>query len=253
MVTSRRHVVNEQDRYGGYSKQPMSRISIDDSIDTSNDSYSTYNNERIDNGYSARIQNSSRRAAEKEQPVIPEPIQYSTNRMIYPKTAEFVGTSVGISRRKKTAKREAEDLMPSIKTRKLLQENIELEQRVRTKGQTKVQGKTKAVLVAYIAVVMVIAVVVIATGIAISGANLSIGQLESKIADKNSIITTQQGELDRLSDSTTLTGLATDLGMVKTDNVREMELVPVTDPIVYEKKTNWFDKFCDWLSGIIGG
>ena len=52
---------------------------------------------------------------------------------------------------------------------------------------------------------------------------------------------------------TYITGAAVEGGMEKVTNTTEVELLPSAEPMKYEGRTNWFDKFCDWLSGIIGG
>ena len=46
---------------------------------------------------------------------------------------------------------------------------------------------------------------------------------------------------------------ATEMGMVKTEDATKIELIKISDKTSYEERTNAFDRFCDFISGIIGG
>ena len=50
-----------------------------------------------------------------------------------------------------------------------------------------------------------------------------------------------------------IVGAAVGEGMEKIKLPAEVQLIPTTEPVKYEGRTNWFDKFCDFLSKIIGG
>ena len=60
-------------------------------------------------------------------------------------------------------------------------------------------------------------------------------------------------KLSYLGDELTITGAATELGMVKTDDATEIELIDYVDGASYEARTGAFDKFCDFVSKVFGG
>ena len=60
-------------------------------------------------------------------------------------------------------------------------------------------------------------------------------------------------KLSYLGDELTITGAATELGMVKTDGATEIELIDYVDGASYEARTGAFDKFCDFVSKVFGG
>ena len=150
--------------------------------------------------------------------------------------------------------RESEDVMPSIKTRAYMTEKPEeIEKVSRSESKEGLQSKTKLMLAIYVATVIVLAAIVIATGIAISGAENSVSSLEYQLSQKNAVIAGQQAEIAALGDDTYLTGAAVENGMQKVDNAIEVDLIDLGGTVDYEARTNWFDKFSDWLSKIIGG
>ena len=249
MITTRRQVVNEQDRYGGYASQPVSRINvdIDEEKDFRSNDFVRYESRR----FSPTVGTEKSERFESD-------LRYS-ERPKYPGLDEYVGLPETSSKSAaKTAKkrmpRESEDVMPSIKTRAYMTEKPEeIEKVSRSESKEGLQSKTKLMLAIYVATVIVLAAIVIATGIAISGAENSVSSLEYQLSQKNAVIAGQQAEIAALGDDTYLTGAAVENGMQKVDNAIEVDLIDLGGTVDYEARTNWFDKFSDWLSKIIGG
>lgn len=226
MVSTRRQIISEQDRYGGYNAMPINKaVDLKQEVEAPR--------EEIQYDRVVRIPDN------QIQP------NYSTRRD-YPATAEFVGTvSAPI---KKLGVRKQEDIMPVIRSKpKFVSESAP-----EKNAKQKVAGKTKAILALYMAIVVILSAIVIGTGLAISNANESVGQLENELAAKNAIILQQNKNLDELSDALMIENIAKEMGMVKAGEANEITLMPIVDPIKYESRTNWFDKFCDWIGMIFG-
>lgn len=239
MIMTRRQINNEKDRYGGYIQRtdaPKDTVEVDLDVDP-----------EVELSFSRRTPAAPVR--EREVPV-QKPL-YSTSD--YGKTAEYVGNVAYPTRKKRTVPRETEDVMPSIKTQAYMTEKPEVTPApVEKKEKKAVLGaKTKAMLAVYVAAVVILAVVVIATGLALSSGTASLSALERGIAERNRIIAGQVSDLTSLENDATITGMATDQGMKKADVATEIELLPVVDTPDYSARTNWFDRFCDWLSKII--
>lgn len=237
MVKTRRSIVDEKDRYGGYiPRADIEREPVEVDLNVDPDTELSFSRK-------SPVENAQR---EQKSP-------YSS--ADYGRTAEFVGNVAYPTRRKRTVPRQPEDIMPSIKTQAYMTEKPqEIEQPVARKEKEKktvLNAKSKAMLAVYIAAVVVLAVVVIATGLALSSGTAKLDALESAVAGRNAIIADQMTELNGLENESTLTGMATDLGMVKSDVATEIELLPVVEPVDYQPRTNWFDRFCDWLSNLI--
>lgn len=267
MISSRRRVVNENDRYGGYSSQPTfgaevdnyndSRVELDLDYDYSSDRNSranSYSSNRT-SSYSDRI-SSSRDTS---------PVSYSP-RLDYEEYDNRVNTvsipAPTYKSRKTPKRRDAEELMPSIKTRSYSRssneseevlEKIEKKPRARVSQKQETSSNTKLMLGIYLAVILILAAVVIGTGVAINSSSASIDSLENQVSIKNDELTKTIFELEKITDDTYIMGAASQNGMEKIDSIAEIELIEEYIPVQYEARTNWFDKFCDWLGSIFGG
>ena len=246
MVRTTRQIRTEEDRFGGYSNNASVSEKINRFEADTEDAFPRTNETYFANIPDTTV-SSSRRAAEKSEPSL-----YSKRKDYesFQQTAEFVGQPSYI-RRPARATRNAESVMPSIKTRKVLEEKEEKSQTV--KKRSSISFKTKAMLCVYAAVVVALAAIVIATGIMIGGMGSSVEALQSEISSKNTLLTQQNAELSALDNDTMVLGQATELGMVKPETSNSIELLPMGETVNYEARTNWFDKFCDWLSNLIGG
>lgn len=248
MLKTRRQIITEQDRFGGYSlRQPVreqpskNRYEILDESEFVRDEKPYYEES---SHFDAR---SDSRVSERER----ESSLYSSRGDYEYETAEYVEQPVH-TRVPRRRKREMESMMPSIRTRAVRDaEKTQSEEAGRAKQSS--SSKTKTMLAVYAAVVVVLAAIVIATGIAIGSASASVASLEAELQMKNEIVLEKSAELAALENDTTIAGIATENGMVKPVGKTEIELLPMNEAVRYEAVTNWFDKLCDWLSNLIGG
>lgn len=145
-----------------------------------------------------------------------------------------------------TADMTLDELMPTIKSDNRLEEKEESETR-------KLSSKTKVMLCVYMATALILALIVLATGLAIGSASKEVASLESEVKFQSEQLAETDIKLSYLGDELTITGAATELGMVKTDDATEIELIDYVDGASYEARTGAFDKFCDFVSKVFGG
>lgn len=145
-----------------------------------------------------------------------------------------------------TADMTLDEFMPTIKSDNRLEEKEESETR-------KLSSKTKVMLCVYMATALILALIVLATGLAIGSASKEVASLESEVKFQSEQLAETDVKLSYLGDELTITGAATELGMVKTDGATEIELIDYVDGASYEARTGAFDKFCDFVSKVFGG
>ena len=145
-----------------------------------------------------------------------------------------------------TADMTLDELMPTIKSDNRLEEKEERETR-------KLSSKTKVMLCVYMATALILALIVLATGLAIGSASKEVASLESEVKFQSEQLAETDVKLSYLGDELTITGAATELGMVKTDGATEIELIDYVDGASYEARTGAFDKFCDFVTKVFGG
>lgn len=247
MLKTRRQIRTEQDRFGGYSsRQPVmqnysgNRFEIDDNDISEQDSYYAE--------IPSRPQTTDRKKTEKSS-------FYSTRESYerYPDTAEFVNEPVYTSRAPRKVRRDAESVMPTIRTRAVLDSDTDKAPAQNKRTKPAMSLNAKVMLAVYAAVVVVLAAIVIATGIAIGNLGSSVAAMEAELSAKSTIVTEQNATLSAMENDSAILGQATEIGMVKPTVKTEIELLPMGEAVNYEARTNWFDKFCDWLSNLIGG
>lgn len=216
MVTVKRKVTNETERYGGYAeievKNPQATIDVRPQETSVGNSFRQAQNNVAETNFNY----SQHAQVEKhEQPAM---VQTPT----------------------------PEEFMPTIRS-----ESKESEAAVEAKQS--IDSRTKLILGVYASIVLILSALVIATGIYLSSTNARINDLDNELAVKNATITRQLSELNMLSDEDALTGRAFNRGMEKIEDAEVVDLLPMHEAPTYEGTTNWFDSFCDWLSGVFGG
>lgn len=267
MVSFRRTVRTEQDREGGYGLSPVKRSEISD---TDTESFSINVGETVHARNIGRMTERDGMAAtvERERVSIPAEMprkksefEYS-GREDYPSTAEFVGYDyVAPSRMKKSPRREKEDFMPSIAGAQKPAVKPAAATEVRRKERAQLSSKAKAMLFLYMGIVAIMAVAVIGIGIAVSNVTAQVSGLEQAIASRSEVVARQNSDIERITDLNYIAGVAMggnpDTGaggdMERIDTAVQVEGVQLSSPITYEERTNWFDRFCDWISNLIGG
>lgn len=141
------------------------------------------------------------------------------------------------------------DVMPSIQTMRYLKEKNASQ----ANNRERLESKTKLMLAIYMIVVVVLSAIVIGTGIAIGNVSERVSALESEFSAQTEVLNAQYNQIDKLQDPDYIRGKAYNNGMENVENVTEVPLLELGDPISYEARTNWFDSFCKWVGSIIGG
>ena len=116
-----------------------------------------------------------------------------------------------------------------------------------------VDGKTKALMMTYVAVAFVLALVVLATGFIVTNRTAQVANLQNDVRTAYDRVIGQEDAMNGLSDKNTVSAKADNLGMKGAGGAEEIELVNVSDEVTYEARTNGFDRFCDFISRLIGG
>lgn len=147
-----------------------------------------------------------------------------------------------------------EDVMPRIKVRK---ESSTVaadtsEDKTATPARV-VDAKTKAAMITYMAIAFVLAMIVLATGLIITNRTGEVAKLENDVRTAYNRILGQEETMDYLSDGDVVGNKASEMGMTGAGAPEEIELITLSDGVTYEERTNGFDRFCDFLSRLIGG
>ena len=103
--------------------------------------------------------------------------------------------------------------------------------------------KAKLLMVAYVAVVVFFLTLIFINSGTLASLNSQISALE--VAQS---VQAEQGEASSsiVDSSTTVTEPATEYA-------GDYEMMSVSNPVNYEVSDNWFDSVCDWLGGVVGG
>lgn len=142
---------------------------------------------------------------------------------------------------------EQDELMPVVRRK---EEYEEVEEKKESRA---LSSRTKAMVFVYMATALILALIVLATGLAITSANSEVAALESEVRTQSVVLAESENALAHYGDDLTITGSATEMGMVKNEGATQVELVELNDSVSYNARTNAFDRFCDFLSKIIGG
>ena len=215
MVTVKRKISNETERYGGFAEIEVNEapaMPVTPVVDKPGDSFREAQYKQAERDYYTNLQ--------------PTTVQE-------PQATEAVATPP------------ASDVMFKIHTTNPSAKQKEEKQ--------KMDSKTKLILGVYLAVILVLSALVIATGVSLSSAGSRVENLQNEIAVRNAVLAEQIDEIARLSDEDAIRGRAYENGMENAQSNGNIELLPMGDAPTYEGTTNWFDSFCDWLSGVFGG
>lgn len=233
MIKTTRQIRTEEDRFGGYiPRVETARKNVEVDLNVNPDTELRFS--RREAFVEPEVDASVRPEPKREEPL------YSTREN--PRA-----TVAAPARKRTTAKLPAEDVMPTIRTE--AEPTVERATPAR-RSDSLLSRRTKVMLAVYSAIAVVLAAIVIATGIALSSGTARVTVLEQTVAARNEILAAQTTEILNLENDTMLTGLAVQQGMTKVNSVTEFDLLPVVDPVEMTARTNWFDRFCDWLSNI---
>ncbi|MDE7106801.1 MAG: hypothetical protein K2O39_00585 [Clostridiales bacterium] len=242
MVTTKRQIRRDSDRFGGYYNTEIggipdisdyARITDPDPITEPARATSMLVSDEV----------------EKDEP------NYTTPEMLA--ETETPAPAQEVERPFKSAPRDKEDLLPTVKTRAYATDKSaqEVEQHVEKapakRTRVALDNKTKILLCVYVVVALVLAIAVIATGVSISSASAQADDIANTVAQKQSIVLQQEQELALLRDDDAIRGKALQNGMIPasepTYSVSNVKTVgyPEATP-----RTDGWDKFFDMMSKI---
>lgn len=252
MITTKRQIRRDTDRFGGYGTESARSAVISDYDKIGN--YvepSAERNYNVGNSLIMTDADVDIRNAEPQQPT------YTTLASAPPAVENKPATDIPPRPVKEQAPREREDILPTVKTRKYATEQHAedakpAESTVRRTHRA-LAPRTKLLVCVYIAVALVLAIAVIATGVSISRATAQADVMVGQIAQKQAIIAEQEKTLATALDADAIRGKAEQLGMVSASE--PTYTAPDSPTVEYpeaDPRTNWFDKFCEWTSKVFG-
>lgn len=104
----------------------------------------------------------------------------------------------------------------------------------------------------YLIIVVALTSAVIATGVYVNTLAYQINDYSTVVEELSQTIALQESSLEALNDTDVIAQTAAELGMVDASSSVSGSSVVVSDAKA-DIETNWFDEFCDWISGMLGG
>ena len=247
MITTKRQIRRDTDRFGGYGTESRTLTDFDDITNTAPP---VAEEEKVGSNIAADF-NISNSAPIREQ------AQLYTTLASSPAPAPVQQQDVPVRPKKAETPRNKEDILPTLKTRAYADNKSEIEEKevvapVR-KARRALDSKTKIMLCVYVAVALALAIAVIATGVSISTASAQADAIAVQISQKQAIIAEQETTLAAVRNDETIRESAMQNGMVQAGSPEYT--APSSPSYEYPTATphtNGFDEFCDWLYGIIG-
>ncbi len=149
---------------------------------------------------------------------------------------------------------ESSDLKPSQTTLTMSYKRDYVQANPKTASQSKLSTKSKVAIASYVAVVLVLVLAVALCSATINGSFVAVvngkeayNQISDEVANLQEQVNTEN--YDELYQK------ALEMGFVEADSTNsyqynQLETRPAQN---FDVQTNWFDKVCDWLSGVFGG
>lgn len=252
MVSTKRQIRRDDDRYGGFAGTGMTDYDImnGESNYIGNSMLRTDTDYDITNAAAPAVDNSVNAA----------PIEAAAP-VVMPQSVEVPAPVAPARPKKAEAPHTREDILPTVKTRSYATDKTEagvqqptVEEVENTVKPTRrgLSSRERIMLCVYVAIALILAVAVIATGVSISAASVQSDALATQIEQNSLVIAAQESELASLYDETNIRERAVDAGMV--DAGEPAYNAPVADKVGYPEAaphTNGFDEFLDWLSHVL--
>lgn len=241
MVTTKRQIRRDSDRFGGYYSTEI------DGIPDISDYARITNPDPITEPARATSMLVSDEV-EKDEPL------YTTPEMV---KTETPAPAQEVERPFKPEPRDKEDLLPTLKTRAYAtdrtEQNIEQDtvKAPAKRARASLDTKTKILLCVYVVVALVLAIAVIATGVSISNTAAQADAVANKVAQKQVRVLQQEQELAALRDDDTVRGKAMQNGMVPAgEPAYTVSNVPTVGYPEATPRTDGWDEFFDAMSKI---
>lgn len=247
MITTKRQIRRDSDRFGGYYNTEVDSPRISDYESIANIEPIT---EPDRMGNSMLVTDEAAPAPRMEENI------YTTPQMAQART-EAPAPAIPERPVRPAQPRDKEDLLPTVKTRAYAKEQPaqDIEERAEKaptrRERASLDNKTKILLCVYVVVALILAIAVIATGVSISKASAQADAVAAQVAQKRAVIVQQEQELALLRDDDAIRGKALQNGMIPAGEpaytVSNVETVgyPEATP-----RTDGWDEFFDTMSKI---
>lgn len=121
------------------------------------------------------------------------------------------------------------------------------------KVKMKLRPRGKLILIAISVVIILLSSLTIANAVNISRLNQEIANLDNQITIQDFKVDTAIKKLGELTDKNKSDENAVRLALEKSTEFTQVGLYERNEPIKLNQSTNWFDKFCNFISKIFGG
>lgn len=233
MVTSKRRIERDEDRFGGFAE-------VDD----------TYRAEADRREFSDDLLNMRSYVAEPEKKEETEAPRIAP--LYEPSTTEKREVEVRGEIAVAPVKKSAREVMPDIMARRR-EEKVERSVVTPVIKERKLTPTAKRALVIYMSIVLAIVTGIIATGVAVSSVSAQIVDYETTIASQEETIASQREGLALLDNSAVIADKAEQLGMVAIENgeVNSFDKLGIGGNT--EDESGIFDSIRDWFNSVFGG
>lgn len=221
MVTSRRQIDREEDRYGGYEQDIAAERQEEPSRRTVSDSV-------------RRVRESRTVTEEPGQTVETVRRPASVVRPAYPNTERDYDRTIAPSRPSRYS-----EVMPEVRRR---------EEPISIVKEQRLTAGTKRMLVVYLALVLAVVTAIIITGIVASNIRTDISALESDVESRTETLASIEAGMDEARDAA-LVWAGENMTPPSGTNTYE-ELVPGSDA---DLSGQVFDSIRDWFNSVFGG
>ena len=241
MVSSRRQISRDEDRYGGFAEVAESDVSereISDDI-LKMRSYVTP---------------SGIRETEHDTAPAEAPVRQERREAASPAPAPAVRPAPVVREHAAEAAvvrpRRASDIMPEI-VRPVRKEKAVSAQPAPVIRERKLTASAKRALVIYMSIVLAIVAGIIATGVAVSSVSAQVLGYETSIAAQEETIASQREALAQLANEAVIADAAEKLGMVEVGGTTGYDRLEIGT--TEEEASGVFDSIRDWFNAIFGG
>lgn len=236
MVTSKRRIERDEDRFGGFAE-------VDD----------TYRAEAERKEFSDDLLNMRSYVTESDkEEEVAQPSAESVYDTVTTKETTEHATEV---RREVTAapvRKSAREVMPDIMASRRAEKT---ERKVATPviKEQKLSPTAKRALVIYMSIVLAVVAGIIATGVAVSSVSAQVTNYESVIAQQEETIALQREGLALLDNASVIADKAEELGMVAIDDSEIGSFDKLGIGGNTEDESGIFDSIRDWFNSVFGG
>lgn len=230
MVTLRRDVKTETERYGGYNT----------GISSATTNYDRFRMLQEDNLLTDDYVKEYYDDSEEYKNYLWDELQRtSPRRLLSPEELRNGATPSAV-------KKEETEYVPQYTSAPAFAHAPQRQAKSVDKDNERAQGltlKAKFLMVAYVAVVVFFLTLIFINSGTLASLNSQISALEAS----------QKVEVEQGDVGSSIVDSSTTVTPPTTEYAGDYDMMSVSNPVNYEVSNNWFDSVCDWLGGVVGG